>query len=270
VISCGLRSVGVVPTKSWVIENRMRIQSPAEPDSLAVYARVAGSAYLVIIAAGIYAEFFVRGSLVVPGDAAATAGNIARSELFFRSGLASEFIMLLCDVLVATMLYVVFEPASRSLSLLAAFLRLAHAAVVGGNLLNTYIPLLLLGDAGHMSGLGTGQLQTLALVFLQAHSFGYVIGLMFFGFQCLVLGYLVFTSRMVPRILGILLVCAGVGYLVDGFARTLLVRYSEYETAFALIVFAPAFIGELSFGLWLLTKGVRLPTIERRDPESGQ
>ena len=71
------------------------------------------------------------------GDAAATAGNIAESELLFRSGLASEFVMLACDVLVAAALYIIFEPVNRSLSLLAAFLRLAHAAVVGGNLLNT-------------------------------------------------------------------------------------------------------------------------------------
>ena len=206
----------------------------------------------------------------MPLDAAATAGNIARSELLFRSGIASEFIMLACDVLVAAMLYVVFESVSRSLSLLAAFLRLAHAAVVGGNLLNTYVPLLLLGDSAPTTGLSSGQLQTLSLVFLQAHSFGYVIGLMFFGFQCLVLGYLAFTSRMVPRVLGILLLVAGTGYLIDGFARTLLSRYLEYETAFALIVFAPAFIGELSFGLWLLIKGVRLPTMQYNDVQSAQ
>jgi hypothetical protein len=75
--------------------------------------------------------------------------------------------------------------------LLAAFFRLAHAAVVGGNLLNTYFPLLLLRGTADVTGLGAEQRQALTLVFLQAHSFGYVIGLMFFGFQCLVLGYLI-------------------------------------------------------------------------------
>jgi hypothetical protein len=245
----------------------MRFQPPARPTSLSVYARVAGLAYLIIIVTGMYAEFFVRSSLIVPNDAAATASNIARSELLFRSGIASEFIMLACDVLVAAMLYVVFESVSRSLSLLAAFLRLAHAAVVGGNLLNTYVPLLLLADGGPTSGLSPGQLQTLSLVFLQAHSFGYVIGLMFFGFQCVVLGYLAFTSRMVPRLLGILLMFAGVGYLIDGFARTLLAGYLEYEDAFAVTVFAPAFIGELSFALWLLTKGPRPDDPARRSSD---
>jgi hypothetical protein len=88
----------------------------------------------------------------VGGDAAATAANIARSEVLFRTGIASEFIMLACDVLVAVMLSFVFESVSRSLSLLAAFLWLAHAAVVGGNLLNTYIPLLRLSDRADVTG----------------------------------------------------------------------------------------------------------------------
>ena len=224
--------------------------------SLVRYARIAGGAYLIIIAAGIYAEFFVRSSLIVPADAAATARNIREFGLLFRSAIASELVMLACDVLVAVALYIVFEGVSRSLSLLAAFFRLVHAAIVGGNLLNAYVPLLLLADAEHFSRVNPDELQALVLVSLQAHSYGYVIGLVFFGFQCLFLGYLVFTSDLLPKLLGILLMCAGIGYLVDGFSRTLLADYAQYETAFALIVFAPAFIGELSFGLWLVVKGV--------------
>ncbi len=224
--------------------------------SLVRYARVAGGAYLIIIAAGIYAEFFVRSSLIVPADAAATARNIGESGLLFRSAIASELVMLACDVLVAVALYIVFEGVGRNVSLLAAFFRLVHAAVVAGNLLNAYVPLLLLADAGHVPNVNADELHALVLVFLQAHAYGYVIGLVFFGFQCLLLGYLVFTSGLLPRILGVLLVCAGIGYLVDGFSRTLLADYAQYETAFALIVFTPAFIGELSFGFWLLVKGV--------------
>ena len=162
--------------------------------SLVRYARIAGGAYLIIIAAGIYAEFFVRSSLIVPADAAATARNIREFGLLFRSAIASELVMLVCDVLAAVALYIVFEGVSRSVSLLAAFFRLVHAAIVGGNLLNAYVPLLLLADAEHFSRVNPDELQALVLVSLQAHSYGYVIGLVFFGFQCLFLGYLVFTS----------------------------------------------------------------------------
>jgi hypothetical protein len=221
-----------------------------------VYARAAGLGYLIIIGTGIFAEFFVRSGLIVPGDAAATATNIVASETLFRAGLASEFVMLTCDVLLALALYVIFREVSRSLALLAAFFRLVHAAIVGVNLLNTYVPLLLLGGAEYLSAFGTDQLQALALLFLDAHSYGYVIGLVFFAFHCLVLGVLVLRSRYVPRILGILLLGASAGYLIDSFGRTLLSNYAAYEAIFALVVFGPAFIAELSFALWLVVKGV--------------
>ncbi len=220
------------------------------------YARVAGLGYLIIIASGIFAEFFVRSGLIVPGDAAATAGNIIDSESLFRAGLAAEFVMLTADVLLALALYVIFREVSRSLALLAAFFRLVHAAIVGVNLLNTYVPLLLLGGSEYLGAFATDQLQALALLFLDAHSYGYVIGLVFFAFHCLVLGFLVLRSRLVPRVLGALLLAAGAGYLIDGLARTLLSNYAAYESVFAAVVFAPAFIGELAFALWLLVKGV--------------
>ena len=224
-----------------------------------IYARVAGLGYLIIIVTGIFAEFFVRSSLIVPGDAAATAANIVGSELLFRASIASELVMLTCDVLVALALYVVFRGVDKSLALLAAFFRLAHAAIVGVNLLNTYVPLLLLGDATYLTVFDPGQLHALALLALEAHSFGYLIGLVFFGFHCLVLGYLVFKSGYVPRVLGVLLIFASVGYLVDSFSRTLLSSYPEYEAILTGVVFVPAFMAEVSFCLWLLLKGIDVP-----------
>ncbi len=221
-----------------------------------VYARAAGLAYLVIIAAGIFAEFFVRSNLIVQGDATATANNILASASLFRLGLASEFVMLVCDVFVALALYAVFREVNRNLALLAAFFRLVHAAIVGVNLLNTYVPLLLLGDAAYLSVFATGQLHALVLLFLEAHSYGYAIGLVFFGVQCLVLGYLIWESRYMPRILGVLLMLAALGYLVDSFGRTLLSDYAAYGDLLTGVVFIPAFVGELSFGSWLLFKGV--------------
>jgi hypothetical protein len=164
--------------------------------------------------------------------------------------------MLLSDVLVALALYVVFKGTNKTLALLATFLRLAHASIVAVNLLNTYVPLLLLGNAGYLTVFDTDQLYALVLLLLNAHSFGYVIGLVFFGAHCLILGYLVVRSGYVPRILGILLIVAATGYFVDSFGRTLLANYADYETIFMLAVFVPAFVAEVSFCLWLLVKGV--------------
>lgn len=224
--------------------------------SLTRYARAAGVGYLVIIATGIFAEFAVRTSLRVPGDAAQTAANILGAQLLYRSSIAADFVMLVADVAVALALYVVFRGVSRNLALLAAFFRLTHAAVVGMNLLNAYVPLLLL-DGAHRGALGGPQADALALLHLEAHAYGYAIGLVFFGVYCAILGYLILTSSLVPRALGVLLLVASAGYLVDSFARTLLSDYAAYEGILGLVVLLPAFVAELSFSLWLVIKGVR-------------
>ena len=230
--------------------------SSNDQPALMLHARMAGVGYLVIILSGIFAEFFVRSGLIVPGDASATAANIVASQSLYRIGIASEFLMLACDVMVALALYVVFRGVSRSLALLAAFFRLVHASIVAVNLLNMYVPLLLLSDDTLRAVFEPPQLHALALLLLDAHGYGYAIGLVFFGLHCLILGYLVIRSRYAPRLLGVLLVAASLGYLIDSLGRTLMSDYAANASTLGLIVLVPAFIGELSFCLWLLVKGV--------------
>ncbi|MCB0130010.1 MAG: DUF4386 domain-containing protein, partial [Caldilineaceae bacterium] len=122
-------------------------------------ARIAGLLYLSIIAAGVFAEFIVRGSLIVPGNAAATAGNILAAESLFRLGIAGDLIMLICDVALALVFFVLLKPVSRSLSLLAAFFRLAQAAVLGMNLLNLVLVLQLISGTDYLAVFGAEQLQ---------------------------------------------------------------------------------------------------------------
>ena len=232
------------------------------------YARFAGLGYLLIIISGIFAEFFVRSGLIVPGDPSATATNIVGSEFLFRSGLASEFLMLSADVAVALFLYVVFKGVNKSLALLAAFFRLTHASIVGANLLNVYVPLLLLRDGGYLTSLAEGQRQALALLLLEAHGYGYAIGLVFFGVYCWILGYLILRSQLVPRILGYLLLVAGSGYLIDSFGRTLLSNYADYQNLLGMVVLLPAFVAELSFSLWLVVKGVDVGRIPQPSREA--
>ncbi|GJQ20398.1 MAG: DUF4386 domain-containing protein [Bacteroidia bacterium] len=224
------------------------------PDRLA---RVTGLGYLVIILAGITAEFVVRSGLIVPGDAAATAENIMGSQSLFRLGIALDIVMLLFDVLLALTLYLLLVSVHPVYALMATFFRLVHAAVVGAGLLNLVFVLLLFSGSGYLAAWTPDQLNALAMVFLEAHGYAYVLGLIFFGIHCLVLGYLVFRSGFFPKVLGILLMVAASGYIVDGFANILLTNYSDYESIFMIVVFVPAFIGELSFTLWLLVKGIR-------------
>ena len=221
-------------------------------------ARVAGFLYLVIIIAGIFAEFIVRSSLILPGDATATANNIMASEGLFRVGIASDLIMIMCDVALALFFYVLFKPVSNALALLAAFFRLAQAATLGVNLLNLFFVLRLQSGADYLTAFSEDQLHALMLPFLDAHSIGYSIGLVFFGLSVFVLGYLVFKSGYFPRILGVLLIFASLGYLIDSFANFLLPNYSEYKDIFMVVVVVPGAIGELSLTFWLLFKGAKI------------
>lgn len=231
-------------------------------------ARTAGVLYLVIIIAGMFAEFFVRSSLIVPGDAAATASNIAASEGLFRAGIASDMVMILADVAIGLIFYVLLRPVSQALALLAAFFRLAQAATLGLNLLNLFFGLQLVTGADYLTDFSVEQQHALGLLFLNAHGVGYRLALVFFGLSLLILGYLVVRSGYIPKIFGILLVIAAAGYLIDSFAFFLLTNYASYQASFDMVVVMPAFIAELAFGLWLLVKGVRVQPQENRAPET--
>ncbi len=220
-------------------------------------AKTAGFGYLIIIIAGIFAEFFVRSALIVPGDATATAGNIMASEGLYRIGIAGDLVMLVCDVVVAWALYVLLKPVNKGLALLAAFFRLTHAAINGINVLTMFIPLFLLSGAGYLTGFTTDQLHAHMMLFLDAHNYGYVIALVFFGIHCLILGYLIIKSRYIPNILGILMIAASFGYLIDSYAHILISNYADYAMIFLVIVAVPAIIAELSFCLWLLFTGFK-------------
>lgn len=222
----------------------------------AAWARGAGLGYLAIVVTGIYAEFFVRGGLVVRGDPAATAAAVAAAEGLFRSALAADLLMLVADVAVAGALYVVFRPVSRGLAILATAFRLTHAAVVGANLLNLHLALSLVGGAPWLTPVGDAARAALALLFLDAHAYGYAVGLVFFGVYCALLGALVLRSHDLPRTLGLLLFVAAAGYLVDSFARTLMTDYQAHADVLGAVVLLPAFVGEMAFALWLVAKGV--------------
>jgi hypothetical protein len=220
-----------------------------------VYARIGGVLYLIIIIAGLYGEVFVRGNLIVAGDATATAQKIMGSELLFRSGVVGDLIMHVCDVPLLLIFYVLLRPVSKDLSLLAAFFNLVQTAILGANKLNLVTVLLLLRGADYKV-FEPNQLQALASLSLALHEYGFGIGLIFFGVRCLVVGYLISRSGYFPKSLGVLQVIAGLCYLINSLA--LLLAPALANKMFPAILL-PAFIGELAMGLWLLVKGVNVP-----------
>jgi len=217
------------------------------------YARTGGALYLVIIAAGMVGELFVRGSIVVSGDAAATARNIMASPSLWRAGIAGDLVMHLCDVGVMLGFYVLLRPVSKNLALLAVLFNLVQTSVLVANKLNLLQPLFLLGDAGYLKAFTPEQLQALSYVSLRTHDYGFGFGLMFFGAECIVVGYLIVRSSYLPTVLGVMMAVAGVSYLTNSFA---LVLSPTLASRLFPVILLPPFVAELSMALWLLMKGV--------------
>jgi len=224
-------------------------------------ARITGIFYLAIFFANFFVFIFVSGSLSVPGDATATANNILASESLYRSGVVSYLIVFLSEIGATILLYKLLKPVNQTLAMMMMATRLMQAAVHAVNLLNFVFPLILLNGSDYLNVFATDQLHALILLFTNAHYYGVLISEAFFSVSLLLLGYLIIKSELFPSILGVLLAIAGVFYVLDSFGIFLM---PQHQALFANLIIAPAIIGELSFTLWLLIKGIRMPKQENR------
>lgn len=218
-------------------------------------AMVAGFGLLIMTITYIFADFFLLRRLIVSGDATETAINIMAAEGLFRLAICSFIFVIILDVLVAWAFYVLLRPVNRSLSLLMAWFRLVYAAIFAFSLVFLVIVLLLLSGADYLTVFGTDQLQAQVMLSINAFRDGWAIGLIFFGFHLAFLGYLVFKSDYIPKILGALLIVAGLSYLIDYFGKFL---FLNFDSAISLVMGW----GELLFMFWLLLKGGKIPEMK--------
>jgi len=225
------------------------------------YLRIAGVFYLAIIVLGLFGEMFVRAKLVVSGDPAATAHAISASKGLWRAGIAGDLLMHVFDIPVLVVLYLLLKPVNESLALTATFINLIQTAVLAANKLSLLVPLYLLGGPSYLTAFSPAQLQTLSFVAIKAHGYGFAVGLIFFGVACLVRGHLMVKSGYVPKVYGFLMVLAGFSYLINSFA---LLLAPTFAAALFPAILVPAFIGEFSFTLWMIVKGVNLAQWQQR------
>jgi hypothetical protein len=238
--------------------------SRSPENSPQTYARIGGILYLFIIVAALFGEAFVRGSLIVPRDPTATANNILGSETLFRVGLAGEMLTCVCDVALAMILYVLLKPVNKNLALLAAFFRLTFVGIYGVAKLFEIAALAALGGADYLKAFEPQRLHDLAYLMLRVHGLGYGASLLFFGFCCILFGYLIHQSGYLPRILGALLEIGGVCYVVFSLAQILAPAFTaKYLFPWLLL---PGFPAELGLALWLTVKGVRVSKWNERAP----
>ena len=229
--------------------NKESINSPQK------IARVAAFVFLIIFFLVMSTELFIRPGMIVPGDAAATVKNIAASEALFRLSLVSDLIRQALLMLLPLILYKLLKPVNKTIASLMVIFYLVCVPVSMLNELNHLAVLLLSSGAGYLTAFKADQLNALVMFFLDLRKYGTFIP-QFFSFWVLVLGYLVFKSGFFPRILGILLIIAGLGYTIDSLGKFLISNYT-------ITIAWYTFIGELLIIFWLLFKGCKEPEIKK-------
>jgi len=214
-------------------------------------ARAAGVVYLSYFLAAFLGAYLMKG-LIVSGDSAATASNILAHETLYRSGFAVDLVANALYIGLTALFYRLFEPVNRGLSLLAAFFSLVGCAVqIFGDIFQL-APLVILADNSLLGAFKVEQLQSAALLCVKLHAQSVSIALVFFAFYDLFIGYLIYRSTFLPRILGVVLMVAGLGWLTF--------LWPPLATSLSAFVLPLGALAELLLMLWLLIKGVNAST----------
>jgi hypothetical protein len=204
--------------------------------------------YVLMGVVGAFALQYVPRALVVPGDAAATAERIRISEVLLRAGIAAELISTVLFVFTALLLYRLFKSVDQGMASLMVIFVLLSAPISLLNVLNEVAASALVGGGDQLSALAGPQRDALAYVFMRLHGQGFAVAEIFWGLWLIPLGLLAMRSGFVPRVVGVLLIAAGSGYLAHSFTALVVPQYASLVANVALI---PE-LGELSIVVWLL------------------
>ncbi|MCB0751139.1 MAG: DUF4386 domain-containing protein [Ignavibacteriae bacterium] len=221
--------------------------------SLMSTARLAGLLYLLLVITGVYGIMYIPSQIIIPGDSVSTAKNIISNELLFRTGIFNDILSNIIFLFLVLVLYRMFRHVNENQAKLMfalvivqipfAFImeafNIASLMIIKGEVLKTF---------------ELSQRQDLAMLFLKINDYGTLPLEMFWGLWLLPFGLLVYKSKFIPRVFGILLVIAGLAYMIDSTIALLFPSYSVFVNKPTLLLAA---IGEISITLWLLIKGVK-------------
>ncbi len=220
--------------------------------------RFAGLLYVLASIAGFFAMGYVPGKLIVHGNAASTASNIAANETLFRLGIAGELIGYAGFIFVALALYDLLKGVNRRHASLMVTLIVVSVPIAFLNELNSMAALVLVRGADFLSIFDKPQRDALAMLFLNLHFYGFVVAEIFSSLWLLPLAVLVYRSRFLPRFLGVWLALAGFAWVILSLTGVLSPQYYDKVYTFT----QPAVFGELVFMFWLLIKGARPPALD--------
>ncbi|AIQ15197.1 DUF4386 domain-containing protein [Paenibacillus durus] len=216
-------------------------------------ARAAGISLILMAAAAALSYGYVHRSLVTEGDPGATFGSLTAAPLLFRAEILAWTLIMVCDIVAAWGLYKVLKPVQPGLSLLGAWLRLSYTAVLGAAVSSLVVVSLLTGSStGAFSSFTANQLEIETMLFLRAFAAVWSVGLIIFGGHLLIVGVLALRTGNVPKIISVLLLLAGAGYIVIHVCRTLWPEAEGLVKGLEWVFMLPMTAGELGFGIWLL------------------
>lgn len=224
-------------------------------------ARITGLLYFMMTPLGIFGIIFVPSFLIAAGNTVETINRILANEMIFRFSILSALILQVCNILIVLLLYKILKPAGKNAAVLMVVFLLVSVPITFVNEMNNFAALHLLKGADYLKGLGADQVHAQVMQYLSFHAQGIMIVSLFWGLWLLPMGYLVFRSGYIPRVLGILLIVTGVGYLID-FATFIL--FPDFK------VTVSAYTGffEIFFPLWLMIKGVNAEKWKKRALEN--
>lgn len=216
-------------------------------------ARFAGLLYLVMIIGGIISLAYIPSQLIVSESASKTLENIINSEFLFRKGMVIGIITFLIHILLPLVLYKLLHKVNKFHANLMVIFSLISVTIFFVNILNKFSVLTLINNTGHLEKIGETELQNQVMFYIDSYNNGIEISLIFWGLWLFPLGYLVYKSGFLPKILGILLMAGCLSYLITFFGGFL---YSNFNnTIISEIVGYPAPLGEFGICLWLLIMG---------------
>src|SRR5205814_1180216 len=222
--------------------------------SLSKNARVAGLLYILASVVGVVRLIYIPNKLIVDGNAAATASNIAAHELLFRLGMVSYLVASALWIFVPLALYRLLKGVDQGLAILMVILgSLMQVPIFFVNMVNDAAALLFARGADFLSVFDKPQREAFAMLFLNLHHHLDLANAVFWGLWLLPFGLLVYRSRFLPRFLGLWLMLGCFGYLALSFTGLLFPQYEDKVFTYA----QPLMIGEVATMLWLVIMGAK-------------
>ena len=217
--------------------------------------------YPIWMVLGLFGVMYVPATVIVAGDAMATANNILANELLFRMGIVGSLSVQVIQIFVVLLLYKLFKSVNKNYASFMVVFALVGIPIAMLNTLNRLATLLLLNGADYLKVFEAGQLHALVMLFLNLNEQGQLIATIFWGLWLFPLGYLIYKSGYFPKVLGAWVMMGCVGYVLDSFTHFILPNYANYEAILTPLVLLLT-LGEILFALWVMLKGAKIPEMK--------